>query len=110
MKYEMKLQPNPFEKIGNGTKTIEIRLNDEKRQLLKVGDEIEFLLTTDTNNKIRTRVVDLLHFATFQELFMNLPPESYGSKISAEYFNMYEYYSRKAEEKYGVLAIKIERI
>ncbi|MBB1548964.1 MAG: DUF3850 domain-containing protein [Clostridiales bacterium] len=31
MKHEMKLNNEPFERIKNGTKTIELRLNDEKR-------------------------------------------------------------------------------
>jgi ASC-1-like (ASCH) protein len=44
MLHQMKLQPNPFEQIKNGSKTLELRLNDEKRQLIKVGDEIEFSL------------------------------------------------------------------
>ncbi len=30
MKHEMKLNNEPFECIKNGTKTIELRLNDEK--------------------------------------------------------------------------------
>lgn len=110
MRYEMKLQPNPFEKISNGTKTIEIRLNDEKRRLLKIGDEIEFSLMTDTNKKLKTKVVDLIPFATFQELCEAFPPESYGSKNSDEYVGMYKHYSREDEEKYGVLAIKIELV
>lgn len=40
--YEMRLHNAPFELIKNGTKTIEIRLNDEKRSLIKEGDIIEF--------------------------------------------------------------------
>ena len=31
MKHEMKLNNEPFERIKNGTKTIELRVNDEKR-------------------------------------------------------------------------------
>ena len=31
MKHEMKLNNGPFEQIKNGTKTIELRLNDEKK-------------------------------------------------------------------------------
>ena len=34
MKHEMKLNNGPFEQIKNGTKTIELRLYDEKRKLL----------------------------------------------------------------------------
>ena len=30
MKHEMKLNNGPFENIKNGSKTIELRLNDEK--------------------------------------------------------------------------------
>lgn len=45
MKYEMKLQPEyfNFNFILNGTKRIEIRLYDEKRQKIKIGDKIKFL-------------------------------------------------------------------
>ena len=35
----MKLWPNPFRKIKEGIKTIELRLNDEKRQLIKINDK-----------------------------------------------------------------------
>ena len=51
MLYLMKLQLNPFEKIQSGTKTIELRLNDEKRQLLSVGDKIEFSLVDNPEKK-----------------------------------------------------------
>lgn len=38
----MKLNRDPFEKIKSGSKTIEMRLFDEKRQRISVGDFIEF--------------------------------------------------------------------
>lgn len=38
----MRLHNSPFKLIKNGTKTIELRLNDEKRKLIKVGDIIRF--------------------------------------------------------------------
>ena len=43
MEYEFKLQPKYYDFILKGTKRIEIRLNDEKRQLIKKGDIIKFL-------------------------------------------------------------------
>lgn len=43
MIHEMKLQPKYFNYILNGTKRIELRLYDEKRQTIKVGDIIKFL-------------------------------------------------------------------
>lgn len=42
MRHTMKLKEDPFERMKNGTKTIEFRLYDEKRRKIKVGDEIEF--------------------------------------------------------------------
>ena len=42
MKHEMKLNDSPFNKIKNGTKTMELRLYDEKRRRLREKDYIEF--------------------------------------------------------------------
>jgi ASC-1-like (ASCH) protein len=46
----MKLNNDPFNRIKNGSKTIELRLNDEKRSKLKVNDFIEFT-NVETNEK-----------------------------------------------------------
>ena len=40
--FEMKLRPDPFNRICSGEKTIEYRLHDEKRSLLNKGDYIRF--------------------------------------------------------------------
>ena len=40
MIHRMKLDNEPFVNIKNGIKKIEIRLNDEKRQKIKVRDYI----------------------------------------------------------------------
>ena len=42
MIHNMKLQDEPFIKIKNGLKTVEMRLNDEKRQKINIDDDIEF--------------------------------------------------------------------
>ena len=42
MTHHMRLVNFAYEAIKNKTKDIEVRLNDEKRQLIKVGDIIEF--------------------------------------------------------------------
>ena len=43
MTHIMNLESSAFLKIANGNKTIELRLNDEKRQKINIGDQIEFL-------------------------------------------------------------------
>ncbi|QQS16133.1 MAG: ASCH domain-containing protein [Candidatus Moraniibacteriota bacterium] len=104
----MKLNHSPFEKIRNGTKVIEIRLNDKKRKLLKVGDEIEFRRVDDERKKILTKVLDLSLFPSFQRMFAAFPPHEYGSQSAEEYTQMYEVYSPEKERKFGVLAIRIQ--
>lgn len=41
MTHNMQLQPISFEMIKNGTKTIELRLCDEKRRKIQIGDEAD---------------------------------------------------------------------
>ena len=109
MLHHMKLGDRPYNQIKSGTKTIEIRLNDEKRQQIRVGDEIEFALVSDPNQKTVTVVKDVYRFNSFIELFEAFDPHEYGSQSKDEYTQMYQYYSKQDEEKYGVLGIRIER-
>lgn len=62
MLHTMKLKQEPFEKIKNGFKTIELRLYDEKRQKVQVGDYIEFSLIDNSREKLQTRVTALHRF------------------------------------------------
>lgn len=98
----------PFRKIKDGTKTIEIRLNDEKRRKLSVGDTIRFELLTNTDEVMTTEIMSLTPFSSFKELCAAYAPESYGSENKDAYESMYFYYTPEDEEKYGVLAIGIK--
>lgn len=113
-KHQMSLDSKSFNKIKDSSKNLELRLNDEKRQLIQVGDEIEFSLANqDVSNpegKILTRVEDLYYFPTFKDLFYSFDPIEYGSEIPEEYTKMYEYYSKEDELKYGALAIRIKML
>ena len=106
MLHKMKLNESPFERIKNGTKTIEFRLFDEKRQLVKVGDKIEFSKLPDLNEKILVDVLELYQERTFKELFDKLGDNDEIAKKNAE--SMYTIYSPEEEAKYGVLGIKIK--
>lgn len=110
MKHEMKLNNEPFECIKNGTKTIELRLNDEKRKLLTVGDYIEFTNKV-TNEKLLVEVIDLFKYNSFEELYKHFNKIEMGYSINAEANpkDMENYYSKEEQEKYGVLGIKIKK-
>ena len=64
----MKLNPAPFEMIKSGQKTIELRLYDEKRQLVNIGDEIVFTNTV-TGETLQTKVLKLHRFDSFVDLY-----------------------------------------
>lgn len=51
MKHVMKLHSTPFEMIQSGRKTIELRLHDEKRRLISIGDEIKFVSLSSVEKK-----------------------------------------------------------
>lgn len=103
----MHLGDKVFGLIKNGAKTIEARVNDPKRQTIKIGDTIEFI-NNQTDERLRAEIVDLLKFMTFAELFANQPAEAFGGKDQAELNAViYKYYSKEEEVKYGVVGIKI---
>ena len=52
MTHYMNLHPQPFSMIANGNKTIELRLFDEKRQLISIGDRLIFTNIEDANSTI----------------------------------------------------------
>ena len=54
----MSLQPKYFDFIKDGTKRIELRLYDEKRRSIQLGDIIEFAKSDD--EKFKAEVVGLL--------------------------------------------------
>lgn len=109
----MTLDPPPFETINNGTKTIELRLNDEKRQLIRINDEIIFENKADRKNRIAVRVTNLFHFKSFEELYDVLPLLKCGYTEEnihrAKPEDMEKFYSKEQQEKYGVLGIEIEK-
>ena len=106
MIHKMKLNENPFERIKNGTKTIEFRLYDEKRQQIKIGDQIEFSKLPDLQEKLLVDVTELYREDTFENLFRELYTDKY--EINRRTKSMEKYYSHEKEKEYGVLGIKIK--
>ncbi len=110
--YEMRLHPGPFGRIQAGTQVIESRLNDEKRQEIKVGDHIVFALRPDFIEKVEVEVTELLHAPTFRDLFGLRPLSEFGIEDgNIEHVEkMYEYYSKEDEAQCGVLGIKFKKL
>ena len=110
MTHNMKLYPVPFEQIKTGEKTIELRLYDEKRQQVKVGDKIVFTNST-TGEILNTTVVKVHRFDSFDDLYKSLPLLKCGytteSIEKAAPTDMEQYYSVEEQNKYGVVGIEL---
>ena len=83
MTHEMRLHDEPFNLLKNGTKTIELRLYDEKRREIHEGDNIEFTNRV-TNEKIMTTVIKLHIYRSFKELYGHFDKVSLGYKENEE--------------------------
>jgi ASC-1-like (ASCH) protein len=105
----MKLAADPFEKIANGKKIIESRLYDEKRQQINLGDQIEFTSNNNPEKKVITTVRALYKYPTFEDLFSDFSPYYFGGLSKEDLLKEIEtFYSKREQNKYGVIGIKIE--
>lgn len=108
--HEMKLQERYYNYILNGTKRIEIRLNDEKRQNIKIGDKIKFLKEPELNEYFEVNVIDLLKYNSFNDLVNDFDISVLADKSMSKgklINTLEEFYPKEKQEKYGVLGIRI---
>lgn len=112
MEFKMKLQSLPFSMIESGGKSIELRLYDEKRKQIAVGDTIRFSAISNPAKSILAEVEELFIFGSFEELYRALPLTECGYTAdnvrSASPKDMLKYYTREKEEAYGVIGIRIK--
>lgn len=108
MVHYMRLNPEPFEKIASGRKTCELRLNDEKRKLLQVGDIIIFQHTEDIYRITNVTVSSIVVAASFDKLFKIITKEECGCSENCPYPDMSEYYSLEEQLSNGVVGIRFE--
>ncbi len=108
----MHLNELPFNQIVSGEKTLEIRLNDSKRQLLKVGDEILFFNRKNENQTILKTIIALRHYSSFVEFALNEDTttagfdKSYNTQDVVDAYH--KYYTPQEEQQFGVLVIELQ--
>lgn len=110
MTHQMGLYSEYFPLIQSGVKTIEVRLNDAKRQLVQVGDHIEFIDPSNTCSNFKVQVMNLTIYRSFYELYLNTPFDKMGClnwSMEQMIEGTYEIYSKAQEDEFGALAIEI---
>lgn len=111
MQYTMKLAPEPFRAVQAGYKSIELRLNDEKRQALRPGDTIVFSNTEDPAQTVTKEVAALHVFSDFAALYRKLPLLRCGytpfTLPKASPADMEAYYPPEEQKRSGVVGIEL---
>ena len=103
------LQKLYFDKVVSGEKTIEGRLNDEKRQGINEGDAYVFGLEPGRREMVRKTVKKKTIFKSFNEFCERVEPKKAGFLNKQEMQIIYNtIYSKEMQEKYGVVAIEVE--
>jgi ASC-1-like (ASCH) protein len=112
MHHEMSLYEIPFERIKKGKKDIEVRLYDEKRKKVQLGDTITFAKLPERQEEVTVEVIGLFRFKSFRDLFKTFDKSRFGHPtdytIENQVNGMRDAYSEEEEKKYGVLGIYIK--
>ena len=109
--HKFTLHPEPFSLIADGKKTVEMRLYDEKRRRVKIGDVIKFT-ERDSRDELFAEVIALHVFDSFKTLYANLSLQKCGyteeniSTASPSDMDIYD--SSDEQNSYGVVGIEIK--
>ena len=85
----------------------------EKRQKINIGDTIIFQKEPELEITMKVKVIGLLRYNTFEELFEDFDIEMLADKsmTKQELLNVLEeFYTPEKQKQYGVVGIRIERI
>jgi len=106
--HEMSLKTEPFLQIQRGEKRVELRLLDEKRKKLRVGDRIVFRHTENESETICARILGLHAYSKFNDMFLDFSPRSLGVSEKTENLDetMSSYYAEEDVRRFGALAIR----
>ena len=99
--HEMHLKEPYFSYIKGGTKRIELRLFDEKRRRIDLGDLIEFSGSNDKS--VQARVVGLLRYDSFVDLCKDKAITKDDLIATLD-----EFYSPEQQAQSGVIGIRFE--
>ena len=108
--HEMRLDGSYYRMIAEGEKTVELRLLDEKRRLIRPGDTLTFI-NRDNDSRLCTRVEKMYIAAGFDELLFD--PDmlknsglSHLGALGAEEL-MERFYPADEQRRLGVVGIEV---
>lgn len=111
MEINMRLHNGPYNLIKEGKKTVELRLYDEKRKKIKVGDIVTFTNRL-TNEQLKVEIMDICTYNNFEELYKHHGKKSmgYSDEDVASPADMNVYYPQEEIYKYGAVALEFKLV
>lgn len=108
--HTMKVQTKYYNLLKTGQKTIELRLYDEKRQLIQIGDTILFSDLSNPEDSFSAIVLNLHRAPNFDELCDKIKPSQAGFSSKEELTKtMINFYSPENQQKFGVIGIEVKK-
>lgn len=109
--HDMRLDPEGFDKIREGRKKIDIRVYDEKRRRVRVGDTIVFSKRPEESEKVEVGVVGVSVFGSFRELLAAFDSREFGHDpalgLDERVEMQREHYTKDEERENGVVGIHV---
>ncbi len=107
--HSIRLDEQFFELIKSGKKIYELRMYDEKRKLIKVGDEICFLKRPDLNEYMYKKVKNMHVFKTLEQLVESLDVKLMGFNNEQEVYDIMNKFYQEELKLMEVVAIELEK-
>ncbi len=107
--HRMNLQTKFYNFIKDGTKRIEVRLFDEKRQKIQLGDIVEFY--NSKGEIIGARVTGVLRYRTFEDLFRDFDVSILADRTMTKeelQKTLEGFYDKEKQLSFGVIGIRFE--
>lgn len=108
----MRLDRKPFDLMKSGKKLWEIRLNDEKRKGVMVGDKIVFMRRPELEERLEITVEEKIFFSDIQRLLDKIPLSELGAEGIPEIDFIQGFLSHYRPEElvqYGIVAFKVKK-
>ena len=109
--HKMSIKEKYYNMLKSGIKTIELRLYDDKRRKINIGDTIEFSNNSNADDKFMARVINLHRADTFVELCKVINCHNAGFATTTELTEVLEeFYPLDRQREFGVVGIEIQKI
>lgn len=105
------LDSDVFDIVLDKVKDVEIRVNDEKRRKLHVGDTLIFLRRPEEIDKITATVTNLVYFDSFSDVtdYYDMKRIYLENTSKEDYINlMKRFYNDEEVKRDGVVAIEFK--